>query len=248
MLRRSARVGSGWPTPTFNLGTRRPVKLHSVVGPQPAWPKTPKKNFGRFSSFLSSTRPIDSAVHRTHNRDRHSVESPTRVVVDVVCDFEARRGIPSRRHKSRPSMSLLGAQQLVAWAASEAPDIISHKEPFLNGFPTSTVADELARFARESLAGVMRPTPRRLGCATGARKSQGAGSEEGSWVAVLSSHHSAQAAEGGKKQSPAGHSLSLLRTRLSTSKFGMLQWHNKSSPPASPRFVSPCLCRAAVLG
>lgn len=57
--------------------------------------------------FLSSTRPIDSAVHRTHNRYRHSVESPTRVVVDEVCDFEARRGIPPRRHKSRPSIVAL---------------------------------------------------------------------------------------------------------------------------------------------
>ncbi|KAH6846951.1 hypothetical protein B0I37DRAFT_134565 [Chaetomium sp. MPI-CAGE-AT-0009] len=31
---------------------------------------------------------------------------PTRVVVDEVCDFEARRGIP-RRHKSRPSIVVL---------------------------------------------------------------------------------------------------------------------------------------------
>lgn len=66
--------------------------------------------------FLSPTRPIDSAVHRAHNRFPAFCRVPIRVVVDEVCDFEARRGIP-RCHKSRPSIfyclgSVRGAEHI----------------------------------------------------------------------------------------------------------------------------------------
>ena len=95
----------------FGGVARGKAKLSSVVGQ--ARLRVQSKIYSAFPfpfPFLSPTRPLDSAVHRTHNRYRHSVAFPTRVVVDEVCDFEARRGI-SRRHKSRPSISLLLGQR-----------------------------------------------------------------------------------------------------------------------------------------
>lgn len=81
-----------------------------------------RTNFSSFFFFFSpSTRPIDSAVHRTHNRCRLSVEYPTSVAVDVVCDFEARRRMGLFQHgairaarvccSSRHMNSLLGRRQ-----------------------------------------------------------------------------------------------------------------------------------------
>lgn len=90
---------------------------------------------GAFKRFLADefpfpfpffpTRPLDSAVHRAHNRCRLPVEYPIRVVVDDVCDFETRRGILfiGAIRAARVLVLLLQWHSLVAWAASEVPYI-----------------------------------------------------------------------------------------------------------------------------
>ena len=109
--------------PTFSAGSLGARPNLAPWWGMPSWVLKESKIYSAFHfpfPFLSPTRPLDSAGHRTHNRFRHSVVFPTRVL--LMKSAISRRGEESRSHKSRPSIvSLFESHYLIAWAASEAP-------------------------------------------------------------------------------------------------------------------------------